>query len=213
MAWATSAQRPPVLQTLLALLRLRNVQLILVSSVGLFMLAHGIANWLPAMLVARGFSPSDAGFWVALSTAIGLPTGLFLPRLVPRGRRRHAIAVFGVISAAAVLGFAFTTGGALLAALCVFGITRAGATPLMLLVLMDMQEIGAARSGTAAGLYFTFGEVGGFGGPFLIGVLSGALGTFAVPLVLLAALQVAIAVSAVYLREGSDGRRLAAPSP
>ncbi len=86
------------------------------------------------------------------------------PRLVPRGQRRRAIVVLGVISA-------------------------------------------------AAGLYFTFGEIGCFCGPFLIGVLSGALGVFAVPLVVLAALQVAIAVSALFLREGSDGRRLAAPSP
>jgi CP family cyanate transporter-like MFS transporter len=182
------------------LLRLRNVRLILASSVGLFMLAHGLSNWLPTLLVSRAYSPAEAGFWVALSTAIGLPTGFFVPRLVAPSQRRFAIAGLGLLSAAAVVGLTLGTGQALLAALCVFGVTRAAATPLLMLILMDTREIGAARTGTAAGLYFTFGELGGFGGPFLIGVLSGMLGSYVVPLLLLAAVQVVIALSALQLR-------------
>ena len=89
----------------------------------------------------------------------------------------------------------------LLLALVVFGITRAGTTPMMMLVLMDMREIGAARTGAAAGLYFTFGEIGGFGGPFLIGVLSGAGNGFVLPLLLLAGLQATIAVGALRITE------------
>jgi CP family cyanate transporter-like MFS transporter len=165
-----------------------------------------VANWLPTLLVDVSFSPSQAGFWVALSTAIGIPPGLLVPRLVERGKRRYVIAALGLLSALSVLGLAFLSGVPLLAALCLFGVTRSGTTPLMMLVLMDMRQIGAARSGTAAGLYFTFGEIGGFGGPLLIGVLSGAGGGYALPLVLLAAIQVLIAISALFLRELRSAR-------
>jgi hypothetical protein len=75
--------------------------------------------------------------------------------------------------------------------------------------LMDMREIGAARTGAAAGLYFTFGELGGFGGPFLIGVLSGAGSGYGLPLVLLAGLQLVIALRALQLTEVSDEATLA----
>jgi CP family cyanate transporter-like MFS transporter len=203
---SSHANRPPVRESVLQLLRLPNVRLILASSIGLFMLSHGIANWLPSLLVGVSFSPSEAGFWVAISTAIGLPTGLLVPRLVAPGKRRYVICVLGLSSALAVTGLGFLSGLPLLVALGVFGITRAGTTPLMMLVLMDMREIGAARTGAAAGLYFTFGELGGFGGPFLIGVLSGAGGGFALPLVLLSALQVLIAGSALRLREDGPAR-------
>jgi MFS transporter, CP family, cyanate transporter len=197
------AERPSIRRSVVQLLRLPNVRLILVSSVGLFMLSHGIANWLPTLLVSRGMTPAESGFWVAVSTAIGLPTGLLLPRYAPLGRRRYVIFALGLASAAAVSGLALLSGLPLLAGLVVFGITRAGTTPLMLLVLMDMREIGAARTGAAAGLYFTFGEMGGFGGPFLIGVLSGAGSSFALPLVLLALLQGLIALTALRLREAT----------
>ncbi len=193
------AAHEPITASIPRLLRLPNVRLILASSVGVFMMSHGIANWLPSLLVAKSFTPTDAGIWVAVSTAIGLPAGMLVPRLVRPGGRRLPVAALGLFSAGAVLGIAFGSGVPLLAALVVFGIARAGISPLMMLVLMDMREIGAARMGAAGGLYFTFGEAGGFGGPFLIGVLSGA--GYALPLVVLSAIQLLIALSALRLRE------------
>ena len=133
-----------------------------------------------------------------------------MPRLALPGRRRYAIAALGTCSALAVVGLAFFSATALLGVLAVFGVTRAGTTPLMMLVLMDMREIGAARTGTAAGLYFTFGELGGFGGPFLIGVLSGLTGGYALPLVMLAGVQLCIAASALRLREDAGEQQAAA---
>jgi MFS transporter, CP family, cyanate transporter len=208
-ARVTRLNRVPVATSILQLLRLSNVRLILANSVGLFMLSHGIANWLPSLLVSHAMSPSESGLWVAISTAVGLPAGIFLPRAVTSGRRRYLISALGLASAMAVVGLAFFDGLPLLLALVVFGITRAGTTPLMMLVLMDMREIGAARTGAAAGLYFTFGELGGFGGPFLIGVLSGAGSGYGLPLVLLAGLQLVIALRALQLTEVSDEATLA----
>jgi cyanate permease len=203
----SNSARESVRSSVVRLLKLPNVRLILASSVGLFMLSHGIANWLPSLLVSKAYTPTEAGFWVAISTAIGLPTGFLVPRLVKPGNRRVVITTLGLCSATAVVGLAFAGDLPLLLSLAIFGITRAGTTPLMMLVLMDMREIGAARTGAAAGLYFTFGEMGGFGGPFLIGVLSGGGGGYAVPLVLLAAIQVMIALSALRLREDVGARR------
>jgi cyanate permease len=156
---------------------------------------------LPTLLVSREFSPTDSGFWAAVSTAFGLPAGLILPRSVRPGQRRFLVAALGAVSAVAVLGMAFLTDSALLIALGALGIARAGATPLMMLILMDMREIGAARTGAAAGLYFTFGEIGGFGGPFLIGALRDVTNSFALPLAVLAGLQFALAFLALRLDE------------
>ena len=188
----SSVAHPSARESVGYLMRLGNVRLVLAGAVGTFMLSHGLSNWLPTLLVARDFTTAEAGFWAAASTALGLPSGLILPRSAPQGGRRFLVAGLTLTSALAVLGMAFLSGSALLIALAALGVARAGATPLMMLILMDMPEIGAAGTGAAAGLYFTFGEIGGFGGPFLIGVLIAVTGSFAVPLVLLAVLQLVL---------------------
>jgi nitrate/nitrite transporter NarK len=35
---------------------------------------------------------------------------------------------------------------------------------------MDLPEVGPARMGIIGGLYFSIGEIGGFSGPFILGI-------------------------------------------
>jgi cyanate permease len=205
----SGATQVSIRTAVLHLVRLGNVRLVLAGAVGTFMLSHGLSNWLPTLLVNRDFSVADSGFWAAASTALGLPSGLVLPRSAAPGQRRYLVAALSLTSALAVLGMAFWSGAPLLIALAALGLARAGATPLMMLILMDMREIGAARTGAAAGLYFTFGEIGGFGGPFLVGVLRELTGSFAIPLAILAGLQLVLAGLALRLveRESASGYR------
>ena len=43
--------------------------------------------------------------------------------------------------------------------------------PLSTLILMEHKDIGPQKIGTAAGMFFASAEIGGFGGPFIIGLL------------------------------------------
>ena len=43
--------------------------------------------------------------------------------------------------------------------------------PLSTLILMDHEDIGPQKIGTAAGMFFASAEIGGFSGPFIIGFI------------------------------------------
>ena len=64
--------------------------------------------------------------------------------------------------------------------------------PLMQLLLMEVRDVGQQRLGAVTGLYFAFGELGGFGGPVLVGLLRSATGGFQLPLVLFAILSMGL---------------------
>jgi MFS family permease len=63
------------------------------------------------------------------------------------------------------------TGPALIVALATQGFIAGGVTPILLTIPMDMREVGAEAMGVATGIYFALGEVGGFSGPALMGIL------------------------------------------
>ena len=54
------------------------------------------------------------------------------------------------------------------------------------LILMETPRIGAKRIGTAAGLFFAAAEIGGFGGPFLLGFLRDLTGSLTSGVLILA---------------------------
>ena len=64
--------------------------------------------------------------------------------------------------------------------LIVSGIVRAPMMPILTLILMETKGVGSANIGAAVGLFFAAAEIGGFGGPFLLGILrdfSGSMNT------------------------------------
>jgi cyanate permease len=62
----------------------------------------------------------------------------------------------------------------------------------MLLILMDTREVDSKDMGAAGGLFFCVAEIGGFAGPFMMGVLVDATGTFLSGTFFLAGLCIAI---------------------
>ena len=62
-------------------------------------------------------------------------------------------------------------GAVVLVFLVISGAVRQPLNSLLLLLLMDTKGIGSARIGAAGGLFFAISEIGGFGGPFIVGVL------------------------------------------
>ena len=68
------------------------------------------------------------------------------------------------------------------------------------LILVETPGIGERRAGTASGLYFSTAEIGGVGGPVMLGVVYDATGGFATGLTILSCIGLALACCVWALR-------------
>ncbi|MHA2235531.1 MAG: hypothetical protein ACXABH_09390, partial [Candidatus Thorarchaeota archaeon] len=94
-----------------------------------------------------------------------------------------------------------TSGTFLLASLIIFGIVSGAIMPLMLVVMMDLPEVGAEYTGIASGLFFSIGGSMGFIGPIVVGYLTDLTSSFLPALILLALVVEAMIVLTVILKE------------
>ena len=72
------------------------------------------------------------------------------------------------------------------------GIARYTMMTVAILLLMDAPGVPAERAGIAAGMFFTVAEIGGVLGPFSIGVVSDASGSFDAALFLMTGVVVVL---------------------
>ncbi|MDH3741751.1 MAG: hypothetical protein OER56_09150, partial [Hyphomicrobiales bacterium] len=79
-----------------------------------------------------------------------------------------------------------------IAGLAAAGLASGAMMTVTILTLIELPAVGPGRSGLAGGLYFSAAEIGGVGGPVLIGVMRDASGGFQVALLVLAALGCAL---------------------
>jgi nitrate/nitrite transporter NarK len=86
-------------------------------------------------------------------------------------------------------------------ALAAQGFFAGGVGPVLLTILMDLKEVGAGAMGAAAGIYFAVGEVGGFSGPSVMGLLKDMSGGFTAGLLMLALITVVMLVPTAMLRD------------
>ena len=155
---------------------------LVVVGVVYLLVVHGLQNWLATVLRARGVAPTLAATVTSAFVAAEAVGTLTMPSLSDRlGRRGGVIAVCG---AACALG----TGALLLpdvpfllpvAGALVVGVGVGGISPLVRMVPPELDGVGPALTGTAIGLVFAVGELGGFLGPFLVGALFDVTGSYA----------------------------------
>jgi cyanate permease len=195
------------------LLRIRNVWLVVLIGFASFLSGHSLGNWLPKILESKGFDPVSAGYWASIPNLIGIAGALTLPRLVRPEHRVVAVGSMFVASALAVLLIALASGPLLLAGLVLQGFVRNSITPFLMLVMMETPSVGAAAMGAAGGLFFTVGEIGGFAGPALTGLLLDLTGGFALGLLGLVAVLVAMAAACLGLEPAATAARATAPRP
>lgn len=148
-----------------------NVKLIVVLGFSVFLLNHGLRNWLPVLLIEKGVSEANAGFMAAIPMVIGMITMLVIPSVVKSGYRKPTVIILLIIAGVTVIPLALGQGAVVLVFLVISGAVRQPLNSLLLLLLMDTKGIGSARIGAAGGLFFAISEIGGFGGPFIVGVL------------------------------------------
>ncbi len=181
-------------------LRRRGVWLIVVIGVTFFLTSHGLQNWLPRILELGGFSSVGAGYATSLVTLAGIIGTICLPPFVNRSKsRRVLIASVLFVSGFSILliglGEGFFLWGAMLSA----GFFTRSLLPILTMMLMDMPGVGSERMGTVGGLFFSVGEIGGFLGPFSVGYLKDATGSFLPGILLLAAATCAATAAAALL--------------
>ena len=92
----------------------------------------------------------------------------------------------------------------MLLGLALLGIARViGA--IMLMILMDVPKVGSDNMGTASGLYFTVGEIGGVLGPTILGIVADLSGGFVASILTLNVLAVFLLCMTVPLRRARRG--------
>jgi cyanate permease len=154
--------------------------LVLLGTMYLFVL-HGIQGWLVTILETRGVSADLAGT-IASTLVVGQVVGvLTIPALAERfGRRRATLVACAVLACFGVVGLLAEPAAVLLlvAPVVAIGLGMGGLSPLIRAVPVELEGIGAKLTGTAVGVVFAVGEIGGFLGPVVIGALRDTTGTF-----------------------------------
>jgi len=164
------------------ILVLPEVRIILLMSIGIFFINHAMNNWLPEILRSRDFTPVSAGYWAALSAAVGIAGAIIVPRLATPDRRLAVMATLFLCALLASLLLRSNLVPLLVTGLILQGIARGGMMTVAILILMETPNVPKERLGLAGGLFFTTAEVGGVLGPVTFGILSDLGDGFALPL-------------------------------
>ncbi len=193
-------QRESYLREFAELIRLPVVRTILTMAVFMLAFNHGLNNWLPEILRNAGMNAVTAGYWASIPTAVGIVGALVIPRLaVPQRRFAILLAIYVAAGAAALL-LQSDAGPGLIAGLFLQGLARGTMTTIAVLMLMETREIGARSVGSATGMYFSAGEVGGVLGPLSIGYAYDLTGGFSAALYMLAGFMVLLIALLARLR-------------
>jgi cyanate permease len=161
------------------LLKYRNVWVIVGIGVAAFLTTHALSNWLPLVLELKGMSSARAGYATSIMALSGIIGSLAIPRssYLVKSRRLLISAIF-FVSGGSILLIGYGGGLLLWAGLLITGFLVRSLTPLLLLTLMEMPEVGSEYMGSVGGLYFSLGEIGGFLGPFMMGYIKDITGSF-----------------------------------
>lgn len=183
--------------------RMSRVWLVVATGAASFVMTQGYISWVPALLSAQGMSGPGTALWGGLSRLCTLAGNVGLaPWLARSGSARpagHRDVITGLLAicaagiAVGVLGLpALTVTGLLVQSAC------AGALMALLFgVLVTLPGLPAQQSATAAGLYFTVGQLAAALSPIAVGWLLDSTGGFTSGLV---AVAVAVCVAIVPAR-------------
>ncbi len=173
-----AAPKTPQLSVFLALLKMRAVQILLLTGLGSFFFSHGLNNWLPAILQDHGMSAARAGFWASVPVLVGIASALTIPRLAIPSRRLWILAVLYIAAGFSAFLLHSSAEPALFGGLFLQGATRQTMMTIAMLILMETRGVDPRHMGAAGGLFFSAAEIGGVLGPLSIGWLADVTGGF-----------------------------------
>jgi len=149
--------------------------------------AYVMMSWLPSVYADAGFSDESAGLLLALSVTVGVPASFLAPGLAVRLRRQgHLVLALTLLTAAGWTGLALAPAGAawLWAALLGTG----GAVFPVVLALFALRTASTADTASLSTMAQSAGYLLAAAGPFLVGVLHDASGSWVLPCTLLVGL-------------------------
>ncbi len=172
------------------LVRVRQVRLILIIVLGMFLFNHATNNWLPEILIEKSLSSSKAGLLAAIPVATGAAGAAVIPQFAKPNAHKKIVFTLFWIAAACTICLIYFENSLLLSVLIVLGVASRGVMPIIMLTLISL--VGGEKTGAAGGLYFTAGEVGGVLGPILLGFSADIFNGFNPGLFFLSSLCVAL---------------------
>ena len=184
-----------------SLLSSKYVWMVAIIGSSSFFVFYGFGNWLPTLLEAKGMSPADAGIFASIPTWLGLAGSAIIPGIAKAGSRKPIFVTLLLIEGVFIYVIGITSGTLLAASIIIYGVVSGAVMPLMLVVLMDLPDVGAEYTGMASGLFFSIGLSMGFIGPIVVGYLTDLTSSFLPSLILLAIVVEAMIVIAVFLKE------------
>jgi sugar phosphate permease len=144
----------------------------------LFAAGYAFTSWLPTLLQVKGMTPALAGILASVPNWAGILGSVTIPRFGKSGLRRKMLFVLFLIQGIWVFLVVLVDGLIpLTAVLVLYGLCSAAIPPITIVLLMNLPNIGAKNTGAASGVFFSFGAVGGFIGPLIVGYLTDLLGT------------------------------------
>ncbi|MHA2378982.1 MAG: MFS transporter [Candidatus Thorarchaeota archaeon] len=179
----------------------KQVWMVAIVGSSSFLVFYGFSNWLPTLLELRGLSPVDAGILSSLPSWIGLVGSAAIPGLAEAGSRKPVIVIVLLLEGISMVIAGLAYGPLLIVSLVVYGVTSGASMPLLLVVLMDMQDVGAEYTGIASGIFFSIGAFCGFLGPIIVGYLTDLTGSFIPAVVTLALVVEAMIALTLALKE------------
>ncbi len=143
--------------------------------------AYGQFGWLPTIYQDAGFSPVEAGYFLAIVAGVGIPFSFVIPNLT--ARMKNPVGLLLVMTICGIIGYGgLLWNPQLLPWLWAILLAVAGAFFPMILVLFTVHTRTAAGTAALSGFTQTVGYVLAFIGPFLLGALKDATGSFIWPI-------------------------------
>lgn len=176
------------------LLKIRNVQIVLLLALVTFLASHGFQNWLPTLLVDDGMKVTTAGNWVSIAIIAGAVSLVLIPLISKNGNRRLIMALMLFASSLSGFGIVTLDGLGQISSVIIWSIARSPMIAVSMLILMDTKGVGKARMGSAAGLFYTVAEVGGFSGPFVLGAIRDITGNLDFGILSISALTLSLVI-------------------
>ena len=195
-----NAKSTSIVKVFITLIKVPNVQIILIMGLISFAITHGFNDWLPKILETGGLSPAVAGYAASIPLGFGIITVFLIPHLTPPRLRPRILILSALAIAAAIIMVATVSGALLVLGLVFYGVASFCPFPLLVLILMDLPEVGGRYMGSAGGMFFCVAEIGGFAGPFIIGFVKDLTGNFLTGSFFIAGLAVLLSMMAFFIK-------------
>ena len=131
---------------------------------------YSLVALLPSSFCDRGMSEAKAGALVGImlgTAAVCKIVGGALSDWM--GKRQPFLIITSIVMGVCVFTFPFFTGIPLIVSLVIAGVALGSITPILMVIPIEIKEIGPPLAATAMGLILMVGNIGGFIGPIVSG--------------------------------------------